>query len=66
MDNAIQPVALQYRIGNAGNFVNVPGGFVGQPKDNGCSNTVSRSRSVRNNGHADVHRRLGGFGWFTC
>jgi hypothetical protein len=27
-DNAIQPVALQYRIGNAGNFVNVPSGFV--------------------------------------
>jgi hypothetical protein len=28
MDNAIQPVALQYRVGNSGNFVNVPGGFV--------------------------------------
>ncbi len=27
-DNAVQPVALQYRIGNAGNFVNVPAGFV--------------------------------------
>src|SRR5262245_32711742 len=27
-DNAIQPVALQYRIGNVGNFVNVPSGFV--------------------------------------
>ena len=27
-DNAIQPVALQYRIGNAGNFINVPAGFV--------------------------------------
>jgi hypothetical protein len=27
-DNAIQPVALQYRIGNTGNFINVAGGFV--------------------------------------
>jgi hypothetical protein len=27
-DNAIQPMALQYRIGNAGNFVNIPAGFV--------------------------------------
>ncbi len=27
-DNAVQPVALQYRIGNAGSFVNVPAGFV--------------------------------------
>ncbi len=27
-DNAIQPVALQYRIGTTGNFVNVPSGFV--------------------------------------
>jgi len=27
-DEAIQPVALQYRIGNAGDFINVPAGFV--------------------------------------
>lgn len=27
-DNAIQPVALQYRVGNTGNFTNVPAGFV--------------------------------------
>lgn len=27
-DNAIQPVALQYRLGNSGNFTNIPGGFV--------------------------------------
>jgi hypothetical protein len=27
-DNAIQPVALQYRIGTTGNFTNVPAGFV--------------------------------------
>lgn len=27
-DNAIQPVALQYRVGSSGNFTNVPTGFV--------------------------------------
>jgi uncharacterized protein len=27
-DDAIQPVALQYRIGNSGNFINLPAGFV--------------------------------------
>ncbi|WP_240936461.1 ExeM/NucH family extracellular endonuclease [Hydrogenophaga crocea] len=27
-DNAIQPVALQYRVGRSGNFINLPAGFV--------------------------------------
>jgi hypothetical protein len=27
-DNSIQPVALQYRIGNTGNFTNLPAGFI--------------------------------------
>lgn len=27
-DNAVQQVALQYRIGSSGNFANVPGGYV--------------------------------------
>jgi len=27
-DNAVQPVALQYRVGNSGAFTNVPAGFV--------------------------------------
>ena len=27
-DNAIQPVALQFRVGNTGDFTNVPAGFV--------------------------------------
>src|SRR5713101_7769284 len=27
-DNAIQPVALQYRVGNTGNFTNVPAGYI--------------------------------------
>lgn len=28
VDNAISPVALQFRVGNSGNFTNVPAGFV--------------------------------------
>jgi len=28
VDNAIQAVALQYRVGNTGNFTNIPAGFV--------------------------------------
>ncbi len=27
-DNAVQPVALQYRVGNSGNYTNVPAAFV--------------------------------------
>ncbi len=28
VDDAIQPIALQYRIGNTGNFINIPAAFV--------------------------------------
>lgn len=28
VDDAVQPVALQYRIGTSGNFINLPGAFV--------------------------------------
>ena len=28
LDNAVQPVALQYRVGTSGNFTNIPAGFV--------------------------------------
>ena len=28
VDNAIQPVALQYRVGGAGNYTNIPAGYV--------------------------------------
>ncbi|HWS27315.1 MAG TPA: Calx-beta domain-containing protein [Xanthomonadales bacterium] len=28
VDNSIQPIALQYRIGSSGNFTNIPAGFV--------------------------------------
>src|SRR6185503_11793115 len=32
-DNAIQPVALQFRVGSSGNFTNVPAGFVADATD---------------------------------
>jgi DNA/RNA endonuclease G (NUC1) len=32
-DNAIQPVALQFRVGSTGNFINVPAGFVADATD---------------------------------
>ncbi|HEV7782617.1 MAG TPA: T9SS type A sorting domain-containing protein [Chitinophagaceae bacterium] len=28
IDNAVQPVALQYRVGNIGSYINIPAGFV--------------------------------------
>lgn len=34
-DNALQQVALQYRVGTSGNFVDVPAGFVGDATDSG-------------------------------
>ncbi len=27
-DNSVQPIVTQYRVGNTGNFINVPGGFI--------------------------------------
>lgn len=42
-DNAIQAVALQYRVGNAGNFVNVPAGFVADATD---ANSATRETTV--------------------
>ncbi|HEY8413644.1 MAG TPA: Ig-like domain-containing protein, partial [Pyrinomonadaceae bacterium] len=32
-DNAVQPVALQFRVGASGNFTNVPAGFVADATD---------------------------------
>ncbi len=42
-DNAAQQVALQYRIGNSGNFTNVPAGYVADATDAG---TATRTTSV--------------------
>ena len=32
-NNAVSPLALQYRIGETGNFINVPGGFIADATD---------------------------------
>jgi predicted extracellular nuclease len=40
-DSATQPVALQYRVGSTGNFVNLPAGFVADATDDGSATKVS-------------------------
>ncbi len=39
-DDAVQPVALQYRVGSSGNFTNVPGGFVADATTGGAATSV--------------------------
>jgi len=36
-DNAVQQVALQYRVGNTGNFINVPAGYVADATTGGTA-----------------------------
>jgi Thrombospondin type 3 repeat len=40
-DNAIQPVALQYRVGATGDFTNVPGGFLADATDGATATRVT-------------------------
>src|SRR5574343_57852 len=40
-DNAVQQVALQYRIGNSGNFINVPAGYVADATSGGSATQVT-------------------------
>lgn len=40
-DNAVQPVALQYRLGATGDFSNVPGGFVADATDGATATRVT-------------------------
>jgi len=40
-DNAIQAVALQYRVGNTGNFINVPAAFVADASEGGTATRVT-------------------------
>jgi predicted extracellular nuclease len=40
-DNAVQPVALQYRVGSSGNFTNVPAGFVADATTGGAATLVT-------------------------
>ncbi len=39
-DNSIQPVALQYRVGNTGNFTNIPSAFVADASSGPSSATL--------------------------
>ena len=40
-DDAIQPIAVQYRIGNSGNYVNIPAGFVADATAAGTATLVT-------------------------
>jgi DNA/RNA endonuclease G (NUC1) len=40
-DNAVQPVALQFRVGSSGNFTNVPAGFVADATTGGAATAVT-------------------------
>ncbi|MDZ4104341.1 MAG: ExeM/NucH family extracellular endonuclease [Hydrogenophaga sp.] len=45
-DNAVMPVALQYRVGNSGDFINVPGGFVADATSGPSLATLSTAVSA--------------------
>jgi endonuclease G len=45
-DNAIQPVALQFRVGNTGNFTNVPAAFVADATTGGSATQVTHVSAV--------------------
>ena len=40
-DNAVQQVALQYRVGNSGNFTNIPAGYVADATTAGAATQVT-------------------------
>lgn len=40
-DNAIQQIATQYRVGNTGNFINVPGGYIADATTGGTATQVT-------------------------
>jgi predicted extracellular nuclease len=41
VDNAVQPVALQYRIGATGNYTNLPAGFIADATTGGAATLVT-------------------------
>ncbi|MDZ8096654.1 MAG: DUF4347 domain-containing protein [Nostoc sp. DedQUE05] len=45
--NAIQPLAVQYRIGNTGDFINLPAGFVSDASNNGTTPYSYDAREAR-------------------
>ncbi len=62
VDNSIQAVALQYRIGNSGTWTNVPAGFVadasGGPNTATQTNAVTAVLPAAVNGQAQVQVRI--------
>jgi predicted extracellular nuclease len=52
-DNAVQPVALQYRVGAAGDFINLPAGFVADATTGPSLATLTTPVSVTLPGAAD-------------
>ncbi|MDX1976691.1 MAG: ExeM/NucH family extracellular endonuclease, partial [Pseudanabaenaceae cyanobacterium bins.68] len=40
-DNAVQQVALQYRVGNSGNFIDVPAGYIADATTGGTATQVT-------------------------
>lgn len=60
-DDAVQPVALQYRVGAAGDFVNVPAGFVADASGAGpgeLETRVSATLPTEANGRALLQIRI--------
>jgi hypothetical protein len=61
-DNAVQSVALQYRLGSSGNFTNVPAGFVADasagPSLTGAVNSIDVTLPANTIGASEVQIRI--------
>lgn len=61
-DNAVQQVALQYRVGNSGNFINVPAGYVADattgPSLASAATSVSATLPADADNQAEVQVRI--------
>lgn len=61
-DNSIQQFALQYRVGNTGNFINVPGGYVADattgPSQATLVTPVAATLPAAANNQAEVQVRI--------
>ena len=60
-DNAVQPIAVQYRIGNSGAWTNVPGGYAADVTSQGTATQTTNfdvMLPAAVNGHANVQVRI--------
>jgi len=58
-DNAVQPIAVQYRIGTTGSFTNLPSGFIADASEGGAATLVTHRKvylpaSTGNQPHVEV------------